>query len=998
MNQTKTLEHRYLSIRWKTVFRFTVFFTAIFASVFYWFYRISINITLDDLYQDLTAISNTAASGLDGDIHQALYEDANYDVSLAWPKGMKDERYWEMAEWLYLVHQSNPKAFLYTYVSPEPGKVEFVVSMGALMNPIIGAEFLEPYWPQAPSVILDGLEEVTLSKKVVTDQWGSWISGFTPLYNSKNEIVAAVGVDYRADNIPEIKSKITKAAIPAFVIAYLFLLAFLIYLSNRTVNPVISLSKAATQIGEGKLVKVNHSTDFFRDEISSLTDTFNIMVENIQKHRKHTISLYQDNIQRHERERMKLAHNLHDEVLNGLAALSMAIDDQHVGPQFQRDYEKLSFRIRKIISGLRPPMLNHGLYPALESLVDEIIDRHLSKANVVFEIEESTERYESSVEGHIYRIAQQACDNAIQHANAKTIRISGSLGKDHIQIIVADDGVGFNPEDELSRSPNSNYRHYGLIGMQERAEIINAELRINSTPGEGTHIKLILSDVLQKLWEFRARIQAEAALRESEITARGLMNATLDVIYLIDRDGIILDANNALANEFNKKIDELVGARIWDLWPSAVAEQRMHYLDRVFLSGKPLRFEEESDGRWFENYLYPITEEFGKIPKVAIFSRELTMKKLLEESLKESVEESKSIINATPDIAFLINREGLILNANEALSKQFEKPQQELIGNKIWDLLPDEIVQTRKPYFDQVQRTGKPARFEDFHGEVCFDAIVYPILDDEGSVAKIAVFARDITDRKHAEQALKFNEENFRAIAENAHDAIFVADMSEKFLYVNRQAEIITGFDVRELHQLRLDDIIHPEDLGVVQARFRARMEGQSIGPFHKNRVVRKDGTLRHVELTATLLSWKGSKAILAIVRDITERKLTEQTLRISEENFRAIAENAHDAIFVIDSSEQFVYVNQSAGKITGYKTNELQKMGIQDIVHSEDLKIGRSRFHSRLQGGIINPYYQGHIIRKDGKIIKAELSATRLNWGGNAAILTIVRERTTQS
>ncbi|MBC8507580.1 MAG: PAS domain-containing protein [Anaerolineales bacterium] len=744
MKLTKTKKRGYWSIRWKTIFLLTIAFTAIFVSIFYWFYRISINIALDDLHEDLTAISNTAAAGLDGDVHQALYENADYDDSLEWPKGMADERYWEMSEWLYLVHQSNPRALLYTYISPEPGKVEFVVSMGPLMDPIIGAEFRAPYWPQPPSVILNGLVEETLSTNVVVDQWGSWVSGFTPLYNSRGEINAAVGVDYRADNITIIKNKITNAAIPAFIISYLFMLIFIVYISNRTVEPVISLSKAATQIGEGKLAKVIHPPGLFKDEISKLTDVFNSMAEKIQVRREHTIALYRDNIQRHEQERMKLAHDLHDEVLNGLAALSMAIDDQHVSPKFHQVYEKLTFRIRRIINGLRPPMLDHGLNPALEALVDELLDRSLGDISIILEIDDSIERHESSVEGHLFRIVQQACENAFQHANAKTIRISGALKKDNIELIVEDDGVGFVKDKILSRPHNSDRRHFGLVMMQERAEIINADLVIESTLGEGTRIEIVLSDVLLKQWEYRARIQAEAALRENELTARSLMNETFDVIFIIDCDGIILDANNALAKEFNIPVDELVGSCVWDLLPPEIVEQRMPFMDQVTSSGRPIRFEDERSERWFDNYLYPIAENDGSITKVAIFSRDLTLRRLLEESLKESFEESKLILNATTDFIALTNIDGIILKTNEAMANRFESSIDDLVGRRVWDLFPPDVTDRRKKYGEKVIQSGESIQFQDSNQDQWFNITLYPIKDAEKNVVKFAVFVREI--------------------------------------------------------------------------------------------------------------------------------------------------------------------------------------------------------------------------------------------------------------
>jgi HAMP domain-containing protein len=280
--EKETRKGLFLGIRLKMLILFTLLFTIVFAAAFYWFYTFSTQLALDNLYQNLLAAARTAATGIDGDMHQALYEDPDYDDSLEWPKGMHDERYWEIAEWLFLVHQSNPRALLYTYVSPEPGKVEFITSMGPLMDPIIGADYAAEYWPQPPSVILEGLKEETLSTNVVQDDWGAWVSGFVPIEDSSGNIVAALGVDYEANDIVELQDTIKFAAIPAFAITFVVLLIAVILISNRISAPIVLLSNVARRIGEGHYDSAPDPKGATRDEVSTLTEIFNLMVDKVR--------------------------------------------------------------------------------------------------------------------------------------------------------------------------------------------------------------------------------------------------------------------------------------------------------------------------------------------------------------------------------------------------------------------------------------------------------------------------------------------------------------------------------------------------------------------------------------------------------------------------------------------------------------------------------------------------------------------------------------------
>ncbi|MBC8496865.1 MAG: HAMP domain-containing protein [Anaerolineales bacterium] len=160
--------------------------------------------------------------------------------------------------------------------------VEFIVSMGAVMDPVAGAPFRARYEPVPPSVILGGLQEETLSTNIVQDDWGAWVSGFVPIYNSENEIVAALGVDYQANDIIELQNRIKVAAIPAFIITFIVLLVSVVFISNRIAAPIRALSRVAERIGEGHYDLAERGKARTQDEVSTLTDAFNLMVEKVR--------------------------------------------------------------------------------------------------------------------------------------------------------------------------------------------------------------------------------------------------------------------------------------------------------------------------------------------------------------------------------------------------------------------------------------------------------------------------------------------------------------------------------------------------------------------------------------------------------------------------------------------------------------------------------------------------------------------------------------------
>ena len=231
--------------------------------------------------------------------------------------------------------------------------------------------------------------------------------------------------------------------------------------------------------------------DFYAlPEISLLETLANqtaIALVNIeQADRLHT--LYQANIEWHEEERSALARELHDDVLGQLAVLATQSTTTD-SPEFQENYQLVTSRLRGMVTNLRPAMLQYGLSFTLEECVDELSMRIDDGSSITLEVPRSDARYDSKVEEHLYRIVQQACENAMRHAHADQIRVFGNLDPSHVHLTIEDDGVGFD-QDKLDFNTLLTEKHFGLAGMFERADLISADLEFDSTPGEGTKISI----------------------------------------------------------------------------------------------------------------------------------------------------------------------------------------------------------------------------------------------------------------------------------------------------------------------------------------------------------------------------------------------------------------------------------------------------------------------------------------------------------------------------
>ncbi len=130
-------------------------------------------------------------------------------------------------------------------------------------------------------------------------------------------------------------------------------------------------------------------------------------------------------------------------------------------------------------------------------------------------------------------------------------------------------------------------------------------------------------------------------------------------------------------------------------------------------------------------------------------------RKRVEESLRESEETARALLNAPTESAMLITDEGSILATNEVAAKRLGRSADELIGTFIYDFLSPALAESRKARVDEVIRSGESVCFEDEHEGMVLDHCVYPVFDAQGKVERLAIFARDITERKRAEEALR---------------------------------------------------------------------------------------------------------------------------------------------------------------------------------------------------------------------------------------------------
>jgi PAS domain S-box-containing protein len=268
-----------------------------------------------------------------------------------------------------------------------------------------------------------------------------------------------------------------------------------------------------------------------------------------------------------------------------------------------------------------------------------------------------------------------------------------------------------------------------------------------------------------------------------------------------------------------------------------------------------------------------------------------------------------------------------------------------------------------------------------------------PLKDSTGEIIAGIEVVRDITERKQADQKLREREERYRLLFNNVSDAIFVhevmpdASASGRFIEVNDRACLYLGYSREELLQMSVHQIDAQETLANVPTILRKLFkEGHATWEgIH----VSKDGRKIPVEISNQLFELHGKPMILSAVRDITERKRSEEALKLEAQ----LLDAATDSIFLLDFEGNLIYVNEAAYKSRGYTKDELMAMNLKDFHVPEYSKLIELRMQELMGKG--EATFESAHFRKDGSILPIEVHARIIQVGAKKLVLSVTRDIT---
>lgn len=396
-----------------------------------------------------------------------------------------------------------------------------------------------------------------------------------------------------------------------------------------------------------------------------------------------------------------------------------------------------------------------------------------------------------------------------------------------------------------------------------------------------------------------ARKQAGEELRKRELRFRSILENSHDMLFLFDVEGKIEFLSPAIEKAFGytNKEDEI--HHILDSIHPEDLEHTITQLKHVFqIPELPVSItfrkkNKEGNYVWLEGTLTNMLH----VPDIKVIVanfKDVTERKHFEEEQALFV----SIVNSSEDAIFSQALDNKIITWNKGAAKLFGYQPDEAIGNDCSIIIPSNRLHEEGEIFDKINQGISVEHFETQrrkkNGELIYISLtVSPIRDIKGNITGASKIARDVSDKKRAEDAIRNNEKRFRSLLQNSNDGLSLMSIDGVMLEISPAGKRITGYDESEMIGKARYDLIHPDDLENVSQAFIDVIEDPSKTRNFQYRSLNKDGTYKWLEACCqNLLHEPTVGAIVINYRDITERKNQEIE---REQLIRTLHQNNND-------------------------------------------------------------------------------------------------------
>ncbi|MBN2085964.1 MAG: PAS domain S-box protein [Anaerolineales bacterium] len=541
---------------------------------------------------------------------------------------------------------------------------------------------------------------------------------------------------------------------------------------------------------------------------------------------------------------------------------------------------------------------------------------------------------------------------------------------------------------------------------------------VGGADGAPESFEAVVEDIhLQKETEAK-RLENERETLQISGRLRTILEAAPTPILGVDEHGKIgFVWNQAAASLLGMPRDEAFGRGLFEILPELAAHAgRLFPAKAIPAEIRGLEFTCTPPGREKLDLNISISANVmnmeGGSGRILVLT-DLTTRKAAEDALRLNESRLGLVFDSVSDMLMLLGVESetvfRVVKVNRAVTQITGRPAESLIGRTLQDFLTEPILRFNTEKFQIALRSGKRTDFTlstrpPGRPRLSMDVTLIPIADSSQSCSHILVVARDITARlrserevRHALHALGESEHRYRALAEAAHDMIFILDRDLNVEYVNSFASLMFNRPVAEIVGRSMESLFPPAVAERQAEIVRRLFDGGE--PAYRENPSWIGG--RELWIGTWLVPMRDSggriSSVLGVARDISERVQSEKALRESEEQYRSLVQTSPDAIFLHSLDTRFSFANQRALDILGYASpDDLRGTFLPELVHPDERHLAEIHLQNLLRTGTVRNAVLS-FLRKDGSSVPMEVNASLIldSNGRMKGITSILRDIT---
>jgi diguanylate cyclase (GGDEF)-like protein/PAS domain S-box-containing protein len=511
------------------------------------------------------------------------------------------------------------------------------------------------------------------------------------------------------------------------------------------------------------------------------------------------------------------------------------------------------------------------------------------------------------------------------------------------------------------------------------------------------------------------KLAVESLNKEDAERYRTIIENITDGYFEVDLAGNYVFFNDASCEIHGYSKDELMGMNYRQYMDEETANKSFQIFNKVYQTGKPVReidwqiIRKDNTKRHIEASVSLLKDSSGKPTGFKGIIRDITERKEAEfqkeaaiDALQKSEKYFKELTENSSDIIIITDKNGDIKYCSRSMERFTGYKPEEIIGRSGFQFIhPDDAERAFNDFGKAIlekNTTIIPNAFRIIHkdgSEVYLDGLGKNLLDNP-DIAGFVMNVRDVTDRKRTEEKLRKEEQLFRALAEQSSDIIVLVDRNGIITYENPAADIL-GVKAEERIGASVFERVHPDDLKFITDSFNLLISNTG-NPIQRSeiRLRSANGDWRTFEIVASsLVNDHVVEAVIVNLRDITERKRTEELLKEAELKFRTIFDSASDGILLLNTGEgKFSAANEKICGMLGYTNEELLNLNMRDIHPQESVPfvVDQADKILKKETSIARNI---PVMKKDKTVFFADISGSSITLGNKEFLVGLFRDIT---